>query len=184
MERREFFRNTLGATLGAAIGSLAGSSLLEAQSVRTGGAFAAQGSGATRAAAQGSLPSMTVYKSATCGCCSQWVEHAKEAGFAVKTIDTNDLAAVKRNMGVPARLQSCHTVLVGSYVVEGHVPAADVKRLLSEKPKVRGLAVPGMPVGSPGMEQGSPANYDRYDVISFTADGTQAVFATHGPPRQ
>ena len=119
-----------------------------------------------------------------CGCCSQWVNHAKEAGFTVKTIDTDDLAAVKRNMSVPARLQSCHTVLVGSYVIEGHVPAADVKRLLTEKPKVRGLAVPGMPVGSPGMEQGSPANYDRYDVISFTTDGTQAVFASHGPPRQ
>lgn len=183
MERRDFFRNTLGATLGAAFGSLAGSSLLGAQSASASSAFAARING-TPFGPQGSLPSMTVYKSATCGCCSQWVDHAKEAGFTVKTIDTNDLAAVKRNMSVPARLQSCHTVLVGSYVIEGHVPAADVKRLLSEKPKVRGLAVPGMPVGSPGMEQGSPANYDRYDVISFTADGEQAVFATHGPPRR
>ncbi len=162
MERRDFLRSTFGATLGASIVALI----------------------PPRAAAQGALPPMTVYKSPTCGCCSQWVEHAEKAGFTVKTIDTNDLATVKRNMGVPARLQSCHTVLVGSYVIEGHVPAADVKRLLTEKTKVRGLAVPGMPVGSPGMEMGSPANYDRYDVVSFTADGKQAVFASHGPPRQ
>lgn len=163
MERRSFLRATLGATLGAGIVGAVGA--------RTLGAY------------QGTLPPMTVYKSASCGCCKAWVDHASTAGFAVKTVDTEDLASVKREMGIPARLVSCHTVVVGSYVLEGHVPAADVKRLLKEKPKVRGLAVPGMPIGSPGMEQGSPANYDRYDVISFTAEGTTAVFASHGPPR-
>jgi hypothetical protein len=157
MQRRSFLRATVGATLGA-------------------GVVAALG------AQQGTLPPMTVYKSASCGCCKLWVDHARTAGFTVKTVDLDDLAGVKRAMGIPARLASCHTVVVGSYVLEGHVPAADVKRLLAQKPKVRGLAVPGMPVGSPGMEQGSPANYDRYDVISFTTEGTTAVFASHGPP--
>ncbi len=163
MERRDFLRTTLGATVGATLGATLG---------------------ATFVGAQGALPPMTVYKSASCGCCKGWVDHARGAGFTVRTVDTEDLASVKREMGVPARLQSCHTVVVGSYVVEGHVPAADVKRLLSQKPKVRGLAVPGMPLGSPGMEQGPPSGYDRYDVLSFTSEGTTAVFASHGPPKR
>lgn len=128
------------------------------------------------------LPAMTVYKSAQCGCCAAWVEHAQSNGFAVRVIDTEQLANVKRELGIPARLASCHTVVVGAYLVEGHVPAADVKRLLAARPAIRGLAVPGMPVGSPGMEQGSPANYDRYDVLAFTADGRTSLFASHGPP--
>lgn len=167
MERRSFLRATVGATLGAGVAAALGARTLDAHLI----------------AQQGTLPPMTVYKSASCGCCKAWVDHASTAGFTVKTVDTEDLASVKREMGIPARLVSCHTVVVGSYVLEGHVPAADVKRLLKEKPKVRGLAVPGMPIGSPGMEQGSPANYDRYDVISFTAAGTTAVFASHGPPK-
>ena len=126
------------------------------------------------------LPPMTVYKSATCGCCKLWVDHATKAGFAVKTVDSEDLAGVKRELGVPARLSSCHTVVVGQFLVEGHVPAADVKRLLRERPAgVRGLAVPGMPVGAPGMEQGPAANYDKYDVIAFTSSGATSVFAKH-----
>ena len=129
--------------------------------------------------AQPALPAMTVYKSASCGCCKAWVEHARKSGFTVKAIDTEDLAGVKKNLGVPDRLQSCHTVVVGSFLIEGHVPAADVKRLLVEKPAVRGLAVPGMPVGAPGMEQGDPKNYDRYDVIAFTTAGATSVFAKH-----
>jgi hypothetical protein len=163
MERRDFLRTSLGATLGAGMAA----------------ALGAHGLGA-----QQGLPTMTVYKSASCGCCKLWVDHARAQGFTVRTVDTEDLATVKREMGIPARLQSCHTVVVGSYVLEGHVPGPDVKRLLAQKPRVRGLAVPGMPVGSPGMEQGSPANYDRYDVLTFTADGTTAVFASHGPPRR
>lgn len=127
--------------------------------------------------AQPALPAMTVYKSATCGCCTSWVEHARGAGFTVRTIDTEDLAGVKAQMGVPQRLQSCHTVVVGSYLVEGHVPASDVKRMLAEKPAIRGIAVPGMPVGSPGMEQGS--RKDPYQVMAFTTAGVVTVYAQH-----
>lgn len=126
--------------------------------------------------APAALPPMTVYKSASCGCCHLWVEHARANGFTVRTIDTEELPKVKAEMGVPAALQSCHTVVVANYLVEGHVPAADIKRMLSEKPAIRGLAVPGMPVGSPGMEQG-PAQ--RYDVIAFTAAGQRSVYAKH-----
>ncbi len=123
---------------------------------------------------QPALPRMTVYKSATCGCCKLWIDHAVSNGFTVHAIDTDDLPKVKAEMGVPADLQSCHTVVVANYLVEGHVPAADIKRMLAEKPAIRGLAVPGMPVGSPGMEQGPP---QRYDVIAFTAAGRRSVFA-------
>jgi hypothetical protein len=119
---------------------------------------------------------MTVYKSATCGCCKLWVDHVRANGFTARTIDTEDLPKVKAEMGVPTALQSCHTVVVGNYLVEGHVPAADIKRMLSEKPAIRGLAVPGMPIGSPGMEQG-PAQ--KYEVIAFTAAGQRSVFARH-----
>jgi hypothetical protein len=129
--------------------------------------------------AQSQLPPMTVYKSATCGCCKNWVEHARANGFTVRTIDTEDLAGVKKEMGVPAQLQSCHTVVVGNYIVEGHVPAADVKRMLREKTAVRGIAVAGMPIGSPGMEQGPVSGYQRYDVIAFTTAGRVSVFASH-----
>ncbi len=167
MERRDFFRTTLGATLGGALVGVLGARELGA---------AGQGP---------ALPAMTVYKSPSCGCCKFWVEHVQKAGFTVKTIDSNDMGAVKRELGVPNALQSCHTVAVGSYVLEGHVPASDVKRLLAQKPKVRGLAVPGMPIGSPGMEQGPPSGYDRYDVIAWGApDGKDLVFASHGPPKR
>ncbi len=163
MERRNFLRTALGGTLGAALATTAGASWLGAQQ---------------------KLPEMTVYKSPTCGCCQNWVDHVRANGFTAREINTADLAKVKAELGVPATLQSCHTVVVGGYVVEGHVPAADVKRLLAEKPKVRGIAAPGMPVGSPGMEQGSPTNYDRYDVLTFDAAGKTTVFASHGPPRR
>ena len=149
--------------------------------------FAQQGSGARGRApgAQQALPVMTVYKSASCGCCKLWVEHARTSGFTVREVNTDDLNSVKREMGIPARLASCHTVVVGSYVVEGHVPAEDVKKLLRDRPAgVRGLAVAGMPIGSPGMEQGPVSGYERYDVMSFTAAGAMSVFATHGPPRR
>lgn len=131
---------------------------------------------------QGALPPMTVYKSASCGCCKQWVEHARANGFTVRIVDTEDLNSVKREMGIPAALASCHTVVVGSYIVEGHVPAADVKRLLRDRPRVRGLAVPGMPIGAPGMEQGPVSGYERYDVVAFEQSGATRVFASHGPP--
>ncbi|MEX2180692.1 MAG: DUF411 domain-containing protein [Gemmatimonadaceae bacterium] len=134
--------------------------------------------GAPRAS-QGALPPMTVYKSAACGCCTSWVDHARASGFTVRTVDTEDLASVKQELGVPPALASCHTVVVGAYVVEGHVPADDVKRLLAEKPSVRGIAVPGMPIGSPGMEQGPRSGYQRYDVLAFTRAGATTVFARH-----
>ena len=131
------------------------------------------------AARSAPLPPMTVYKSASCGCCHNWVEHARSSGFTVKTIDTEELPSVKRDLGVPASLQSCHTVVVANYLVEGHVPAADVKRMLTEKPAIRGIAVPGMPIGSPGMEQGPVSGYQKYEVIAFTAQGRTSVFARH-----
>lgn len=120
---------------------------------------------------------VVVYKDPNCGCCGKWAEHMRSAGFSVKQIATSNMDEVKREAGVPKALGSCHTAKVGGYVVEGHVPAADVRRLLSEKPKVSGIAAPGMPLGSPGMEGPYPA--DKYNVVSFAADGRTEVFAAH-----
>ena len=120
-----------------------------------------------------------VHKSPTCGCCSKWVEHMREQGFQVRTTDTQDLTQFKRNHGVPAALESCHTALVAGYVLEGHVPAADIKRLLEERPALAGLAVAGMPIGSPGMEVPGTAA-QPYEVIAFRNDGRTDVFAKHG----
>ncbi len=125
--------------------------------------------------AQESAPSVTVYKSPTCGCCSKWIDHMRQQGFDVKSMDVEDIGRVKATYGVPAESGSCHTALVRGYVLEGHVPADSVKRLLREKPKVAGLAVPGMPVGSPGMEVPS-GQVERYDVISFDKGGKTAVY--------
>lgn len=132
------------------------------------------GEGAEAAAAD--APLVRVHKLPTCGCCTAWVEHLREAGFRVEVKDADDLRAVKREAGVPLDLQACHTAFVEGYVVEGHVPAEDVRRLLEERPEVRGVAVPGMPVGSPGMEGPDP---QPYDVIAFGDDGTREVFASH-----
>ena len=139
----------------------------------------------TGAAAAASAPAaaptvLQVYKSATCGCCKAWVERMREAGFEVRVTDLEDAALQERKarLGVGPRLASCHTAVVNGYVVEGHVPAADIRRLLAQKPAVAGIAAPGMPVGSPGME--SPdGQRDRYDVVSFTRDGTVRTFARH-----
>lgn len=123
------------------------------------------------------LPLVTVYKSPTCGCCSEWAGHMEAAGFPVETVDVADLAAVKAEHGIPARFGSCHTAVVDGYAVEGHVPAEDVKRLLAERPAAAGLAVPGMPVGSPGME--TPGRTpDRYEVLLVQGDDA-TVFARH-----
>lgn len=119
-----------------------------------------------------------VYASPTCGCCSDWVAHMEENGFEVEVELREDMGEVKRSFGIPARLSSCHTGVVNGYLVEGHVPAADVRRFLAEAPDARGLAVPGMPIGSPGMEMGE--HVDRYDVLVFGEDGTTEVFASHG----
>ncbi len=111
---------------------------------------------------------ITVHKDPNCGCCSGWVKHLQTAGFTAKTIDTADLDAVKTRLGVPADLAACHTAQIAGYVVEGHVPAVALKRFLNEKPSATGLAVPGMPIGSPGMEGGSP---EPYEVVLFEPTG-------------
>ncbi|MBL8202057.1 MAG: DUF411 domain-containing protein [Chromatiales bacterium] len=122
------------------------------------------------------LPLMKVWKTPTCGCCGKWVRHMEEAGFRVEVTDVDDVDPIKKANGLPLNLASCHTALVGGYVVEGHVPASDVRRLLREKPAILGLAAPGMPAGSPGMDvPGSPP----YDVLSVRKDGTASVYATH-----
>ncbi len=117
-----------------------------------------------------------VFKSPYCGCCEKWVEHMRKAGFDVVTKDVNDVPAARKLAGMPERFGSCHTAKVGGYVVEGHVPAADVQRLLKEKPKAVGLAAPGMPQGSPGMETNHP---QPYDTLLVQADGSYKVFAKH-----
>ena len=124
--------------------------------------------------AQQSKPAITVYKTATCGCCSGWVDHLRTNGFDVKAIDVEDIQTVKNTYGVPASLSSCHTAVVGNYTIEGHVPADAVQRLLKERPAVAGIAVAGMPVGSPGMESGD--RRDPYSIMSFTREGASAVF--------
>lgn len=129
----------------------------------------------SRAAAE--QPVVTVYKSPTCGCCTDWVDHLRENGFAVQVEDVGNVQPVRERLGVPQQLASCHTAEVGGYVVEGHVPAAEVKRLLRERREVVGLAVPGMPVGSPGMEQGD--RRDPYDVLAFKQDGRVGVYARY-----
>jgi len=105
------------------------------------------------------------------------MEHLRKHGFEVTGRDTSDMRGAKATGGVPVRLQSCHTAFVNGYVVEGHVPAADIQRMLDEKPKIAGIAVPGMPIGSPGMEMGN--RVDRYDVIAFNRDGSTRIFAKH-----
>jgi hypothetical protein len=131
---------------------------------------------ALRAAA----PRLEVAKSPTCGCCTAWVAHMQAAGFDARVYDMSDAAleAFKTQVGLPAGLRSCHTATVDGYVVEGHVPARDVRRLLAEQPAALGLSVPGMPVGSPGMEMGD--RLDRYDVVLIGLDGAPSVFATYG----
>ncbi len=124
------------------------------------------------------LPPVMVYKSPTCGCCEMWVEHMRAAGFRVEITNTQDLGAMKTRAGVPAGQGSCHTAKVGNYYLEGHVPASDVKRLLAERRDVRGLIVPGMVLGSPGMEQGGVRR--AYDVLLLAKDGSTSVFEHHG----
>ncbi len=115
-----------------------------------------------------------VYKSPTCGCCANWVDHMRAAGFRIEVHDTEQMAAVKADAGVPIQLQSCHTAVVGDYVFEGHIPPDAIARFLDEKPAAKGLAVPGMPIGSPGMEM--DGRKDPYDVILIGRDGTTSVY--------
>jgi hypothetical protein len=124
--------------------------------------------------AQGAaLPPMLVYKTPSCGCCTAWVDHVRAAGFRAVVRDTVDVQPIKDRLGLPRALASCHTARVGGYLIEGHVPADVIQRLLRERPAVAGIAVPGMPVGSPGMEGGRP---QPYDVVSFDKQGKTAVY--------
>jgi hypothetical protein len=123
-------------------------------------------------------PLVKVYKSKTCGCCSKWVDHLREAGFTVEATNVPDVSVYKRQHGVPPQLASCHTAIVQGYVVEGHVPADDVIRMLKLQPEVLGIAVPGMPLGSPGMEAPNP---EYYETLAFDGFGNTEVFAVHEP---
>jgi hypothetical protein len=121
-----------------------------------------------------SHPSIKVYKDANCGCCKEWVKHLEQNGFKVETMDLPDLSAVKAKYGVKPEIQACHTAVVGGYTVEGHVPADLILKMLKEKPAIAGLAVPGMPAGSPGMES---ATKEKYDVLTFDRAGRTTVYA-------
>lgn len=122
-------------------------------------------------------PVIHVVKTASCGCCNDWITHLRQAGFRVTIANVPDVTPYARRLGVPDHLRSCHTASVGGYAVEGHVPAADIRRLLRERPAAAGIAVPGMPMGSPGMEHG--AHRERYNTVLFTRAGRQSVFARH-----
>jgi hypothetical protein len=121
-------------------------------------------------------PEMTVFKTKTCGCCSKWVEHMRTNGFKVMVNDVPSTAEYRLKFGVPTELQSCHTAVVSGYTIEGHVPAAEIQRFLKEKPNSKGLAVPGMPAGSPGMESD---RLDAYSVLRFEKDGGVSIYRTY-----
>jgi len=129
-------------------------------------------------AAYAALPEVEVYKSPTCGCCGEWVKHMREQGFKVKVIEVPDTSPYRTRSGIALRYGSCHTARVAGYALEGHVPAREVRRLLREQPLALGLAVPGMPSGAPGMEQGPQA--DPFDVLLLTANGEASVYASYG----
>jgi hypothetical protein len=130
---------------------------------------------AAKAKPSAAIRDMVVYKDPNCGCCTDWVKHVRAAGFVVTVHDMTDMVTVKRNLGVPAALESCHTARIGNYSIEGHVPADLITRLLKEQPAGFGLAVPGMPMGSPGMEGDRK---DRYDVLLFDRAGKTRVYAS------
>ncbi len=120
---------------------------------------------------------IAVFRSPTCGCCEKWLAHLQQNGFTIKDNVTNGMQAIKTKYGVAPELASCHTAIINGYVVEGHVPAADIKKMLETKPDVVGLTVPGMPVGTPGMEMG--AKKEQYDVVSFDSKNNTQVFSRY-----
>ena len=140
-------------------------------------AAAAAAVAAVPSLAKTALPQVEVYKNPDCGCCGAWVDHLKAAGFPVKVHEMPDTSAVRKRYGIPDEFSSCHTGVVAGYALEGHVPADDVKRLLAKKPRAAGLSVPGMPVGSPGMEVGS--RKDPYQVLLIDKAGRSSVFASY-----
>lgn len=130
--------------------------------------------------AQAKPLAIDVYKSPLCGCCEDWVKHLRANGFTVTVHAVEDTGVYRKRFGMPERFGSCHTGYIGGYAIEGHVPAADIRKLLAAKPKAVGLAVPGMPVGSPGMEQGP--RKDAFDVLLVKGDGAASVFASYHKP--
>jgi hypothetical protein len=120
-------------------------------------------------------PKITVYKDPNCGCCKNWIKYLEEHGYQVDAKDSPDMTSIKHSLGVPDKLVSCHTGVVNGYLIEGHVSAEDVDRLLAQKPKIAGIAVPGMPAGSPGMGTAK----SHYSVIAFDKNGKTSVFTTH-----
>lgn len=118
-----------------------------------------------------------VVKSPYCGCCTHWVEYLRAEGFEVRVVEAEDVTPTARRLGVPDDLRSCHTASVEGYAIEGHVPAADIRRLLEQRPQAAGIAVPGMPIGSPGMEQGN--RRQPFQTILFTREGRRSLFAQH-----
>lgn len=159
MQDASFSRRHLGSLLIGLVGTIAAPRLVV-------------GEGAT------ALPLIKVARDASCGCCALWADHLRAAGFPVEVNDRRDLAAHKVKLGVPSDLVSCHTGEVAGYVIEGHVPASAILRLLDAKESIKGLAVPRMPIGSPGMESGDPASWPVYDVIAFGPQGRR-VFARY-----
>ena len=140
--------------------------------------YAAAVCGCSRASDTAGNPRVTVFKNESCGCCKLWVAHLETAGFVAEVHDIDDLGPIKDRVGVPVGLGSCHTAEVGGYFIEGHVPAEDIRRLLRDKPDAKGLTVPGMPVGSPGMEVPSQ-EIQPYDVLLVAKDGTTSIYAHH-----
>ena len=141
--------------------------------------FSAAALGLIRPAFANTTPVIKVFKSPTCGCCTAWVEHVRQSGFAVEAqnVDQDALYALKDRLQIAPELAGCHTALVGDYFIEGHAPASDIGRLLEEQPLARGLTVPGMPMSSPGM--GGPGAGDSFDTLLVASDGSTSVFASH-----
>ncbi|QCI66031.1 DUF411 domain-containing protein [Phreatobacter stygius] len=145
-------------------------------------ALALAGATGARSTAAAAKPIVVVHKDPSCGCCGAWVEHIAAAGFPTRVVEDVRVNAVKARLGVPVAMRSCHTAEVDGYVIEGHVPVAALERLLAERPAVRGLAVPGMPIGSPGMEvPGEPA--ETYDVMAFGTDSAAVFMRFRGSDR-
>ena len=126
--------------------------------------------------ADNALPEITVYKTPTCGCCGKWVAHLENNGFKVNAINKNDLSSLKQQLGIAPSLQACHTAKIGNYFVEGHVPASDIKKMLASKPDIQGITVPGMPMGSPGMEG---SRKDNYNVLAINKNNSVTIFNSH-----
>lgn len=155
--------------------SSAVATLLAALTLMVAPAIAGESESNQSRSANGST--ITVYRSPTCGCCGSWIEHLRKEGFTVNDKLRDDMTAIKDRYGVPDKARSCHTAVIDGYVIEGHVPAADIRQVLAQRPAIKGLAVPGMVVGSPGMEAGN--RKDPYSVVSIETDGNLRVFRNY-----